>query len=199
MSWARRPSTRRFARSSVSQGAITKRTGTPQEKFPSVLSPTARSIGSVRLIPLKEARRSARPAELEYHYDTPSSGRFFADAYLQYYKLDLFTNFTFFLDNPVNGDGINQQDQRYMYGGNLGYQHAGELFGIRTAATAGFQVRNDSISNIRLGTQTTRVPTGTIVQSAVDEASYSPYVKLELQPTAVDAVGRRSPCRLLHL
>jgi hypothetical protein len=119
---------------------------------------------------------------MEYHYDTPSNGRFFADAYLMYYKLDLFTNFTFFLDNPVNGDGINQQDQRYMSGGNLGYQHAGELLGMRSAATAGFQVRNDSISNIRLGTQTTRVPTGTIVQSAVDETSYSPYVKLELRP-----------------
>ena len=119
---------------------------------------------------------------MEYHYDTPSNGRFFADAYLMYYKLNLFTNFTFFLDNPVGGDGINQQDQRYMYGGNLGYQHAGELFGIRSAASAGFQVRADSISNIRLGTQTTRVPTGTIVQSAVEEASYSPYVKLELQP-----------------
>jgi hypothetical protein len=120
---------------------------------------------------------------MEYHHDTPSNGRFFADVYLMYYKLDLFTNFTFFLDNPVNGDGINQQDQRYMYGGNLGYRQAGDLFGIRTAATAGFQTRVDSISNIRLGTQTTRVPTGTIVESAVEEASYSPYVKLELQPT----------------
>lgn len=43
---------------------------------------------------------------MEYHYDTPSNGRFFADAYLMYYKLDLFTNFTFFLDNPVNGAGV---------------------------------------------------------------------------------------------
>src|SRR5574341_1726424 len=119
---------------------------------------------------------------LQYHYDTPSDGRFFADAYLMYYKLDLWTNFTFFLDDPVNGDGINQQDQRYMYGGNVGYRQAGDLFGIRTAATAGFQIRNDTISNIRLGTQTKRTPTGTIVESAVQEASYSPYVKLELQP-----------------
>ena len=119
---------------------------------------------------------------MQYHYDTPSGGQFFADAYLMYYKLDLWTNFTFFLDDPVNGDGINQQDQRYMYGGNLGYRQAGELFGIHSAATVGFQVRDDSISNIRLGTQTKRTPTGTIVQSAVQEASYSPYVKLELQP-----------------
>ena len=99
-----------------------------------------------------------------------------------YYKLDLFTNFTFFLDNPVNGDGINQQDQRYMYGGNLGYRQTGEIFGIHSAATAWFQVRNDSISNIRLGTQTKRTSTGIIVQNAVQEASYSPYMKLELQP-----------------
>jgi hypothetical protein len=141
------------------------------------------TIGRFGAIDPSEGGKTQRTTgRLQYHYDTPSGGRFFADTYLMYYKLDLWTNFTFFLDDPVNGDGINQQDQRYMYGGNLGYQQAGELFGIRSSATAGLQVRNDSISNIRLGTQTTRVPTGTIVQSAVEEASYSPYLKLELQP-----------------
>jgi len=99
-----------------------------------------------------------------------------------YYKLDRWTNFTFFLDDPVSGDGINQHDQRYMYGGNLGYQQAGELFGIRSSATAEWSVRNDSLPNIRLGTQPKRTATGTIVESAVEEVSYSPYLKLELQP-----------------
>lgn len=120
---------------------------------------------------------------VQYHYDTPTGGQFFADAYLMYYKLDLWTNFTFFLDNPVGGDGINQQDQRYMYDGNLGYQQAGDLLGMRSVASAGVQLRNDTISNIRLGTQTKRLPTGTIIQNAVEEASYSPYVKLDVQPT----------------
>ena len=64
-----------------------------------------------------------------------------------------------------------------------GYRQSGDLFGIRAVATAGFQVRDDTISNISLGTQTKRVSTGTIVESAVQEASYSPYMKLELQPT----------------
>lgn len=132
--------------------------------------------------PSEGGKTQRTTGRLQYHYDTPSGGRFFADAYGMFYKLDLFTNFTFFLDNPVNGDGINQQDQRYMYGGNLGYRQGGDLFGIHSAASAGLQVRNDSISNIRLGTQTRRTPTGTIVESAVQEASYSPYVKLELQP-----------------
>lgn len=65
----------------------------------------------------------------------------------------------------------------------MGYRQAGSLFGMRTVGSVGFQVRDDDISNIRLGTQTKRTSTGTIAESAVQEASYSPYIKLELQPT----------------
>ncbi len=148
--------------------------------FRAVTDGTIDRFGSID--PSEGGKTQRTTGRLQYHYDTPSGGQFFADAYLVYYKLDLWTNFTFFLDDPVNGDGINQHDQRYMYGGNLGYQQAGKLFGIHSAATAGFQVRDDSISNIRLGTQTKRTATGTIVESAVQEASYSPYMKLELQP-----------------
>ena len=154
--------------------------GSGEIPFRKVTDGTIDRFGSID--PSEGGKTERATGRLQYHYDTPSNGRFFADAYLMYYKFDLWTNFTFFLDNQANGDGIHQYDNRYMYGGNLGYQQIGELLGIPSAATAGFQVRADSISNIRLGTQTTRVPTGTIVQSAVEEASYSPYVKLELQP-----------------
>ena len=149
--------------------------------FRAVVDGTIDRFGAID--PSEGGKTQRATGRMQYHYDTPSGGQFFADAYLQYYKLDLWTNFTFFLDDPVNGDGINQHDQRYMYGGNLGYRQARDLLGIHGAATAGLQVRNDSISNIRLGTQTKRVSTGTIVESEVEEASYSPYVKLELQPT----------------
>ena len=149
--------------------------------FRAVTDGTIDRFGSID--PSEGGKTQRTTGRLQYHYDTPSGGQFFADAYLMYSKLDLWTNFTFFLDDQVNGDGINQHDQRYMYGGNLGYRQAGDLFGIRSAATAGVQVRNDTISNIRLGTQTKRTATGTIMESAVEEASYSPYVNLELQPT----------------
>jgi outer membrane receptor protein involved in Fe transport len=120
-------------------------------------------------------------ARLNYHYDTPSGGQFFANAYGQYYRLDLFTNFTFFLNDPVNGDGIQQADRRVMYGGDLGYKHRGELFGIPSIGTIGFQTRVDDI-HARLGTQTTRMPTGTTTDSNTFEASYAPFVKAEVQP-----------------
>jgi hypothetical protein len=64
---------------------------------------------------------------VNYHYDMTSDGQFFANAYGQYYKFDLFTNFTFFLNDPVNGDGFQQSDRRVMYGGDLGWRQSLDL------------------------------------------------------------------------
>jgi hypothetical protein len=36
--------------------------------------------------------------------------------YGTYYELDLFNDFTFFLNDPQNGDEINQRDRRFMAG-----------------------------------------------------------------------------------
>jgi len=122
-------------------------------------------------------------ARLNYHYDTPSGGRFFANAYGQYYKFDLFTNFTFFLNDPVNGDGIQQSDRRVMYGGDIGYQHSGRVMELESSVTVGVQSRVDNI-HARLGTQTTRNPLGTTIDSDIMEASYAPFVKLDVQPAS---------------
>jgi outer membrane receptor for Fe3+-dicitrate len=122
-------------------------------------------------------------ARLNYHYDTTSDGQFFANAYGQYYRFDLFTNFTLFLNDPVNGDGIQQSDRRGVYGGDLGYKQRAEVLGMSTIGTVGFQTRVDDI-HARLGTQTKRAPTGTTTDSDILEASYAPFVKLEVQPTS---------------
>ena len=120
---------------------------------------------------------------LNYHYDTLSGGQFFANAYGQYYRLDLFTNFTFALNDPVNGDGIQQSDRRVMYGGDIGYKQRGDVLGMPSIGTIGFQTRVDDI-HLRLGTHTTRTPTGTTTDNDVLEASYAPFVKAEVQPTS---------------
>lgn len=126
----------------------------------------------------KTARGTGR---LNYHYDTATGGKAFANLYAQYYRLDLFTNFTFFLNDPVGGDGIQQVDRRVLYGGDVGWQQAWNVLGIPGSAIAGLQMRVDDI-HARLGTQTKRVPTGTTTDSDILEASYSPYLKLEFQP-----------------
>ncbi len=122
-------------------------------------------------------------ARLNYHYDTPSGGQFFANAYGQYYRLDLITNFTFFLNDPVNGDGFQQADRRVMYGGDLGYKHRGEVLGVPSTGTIGFQTRVDDV-RARLGNQTMRMPTGITTDSDILSASYAPFIKAEVQPVS---------------
>ncbi len=128
-------------------------------------------------------------AKLNYHYDTPSNGQFFANAYGQYYRLDLFTNFTFFANDiaangvPTTGDGIQQSDRRVMYGGDIGYKQRGDVLGLPSIGTIGFQTRVDDI-HARLGTHTTRRPTGATTDSDILEASYAPFVKAEVQATS---------------
>jgi hypothetical protein len=118
---------------------------------------------------------------VRYHYDTPSGGTLFAETYLQYYALNLVSDFTFFLNDPVNGDGIEQTDRRYVYGGEVGYRQSGKLLDVESSATVGVQTRMDN-AEVRLGTQRQWVPLGTTSDSRIHEASYSPYLRLEFQP-----------------
>lgn len=133
--------------------------------------------------PSEGGRTLRSTGRLNYHYDTTSGGRLFAYAYGQYYKFDLYTNFTFFLNDPVNGDGFIQSDTRVVYGGDVGYRQAVRLLGIDGAITGGMQARVDDI-HARLGPQVRRTPLGTTVDSDIQEASYAPYLKAELQPVS---------------
>ena len=119
---------------------------------------------------------------LNFHYDNPTGGQLFANGYFQYYKFDLYTNFTFFLNDAVNGDGIQQSDHRIIYGGDAGWRQTAEVYGVPTIGTAGVQVRADKI-HARLGTQVRWVPLEVTTDSNIYEVSYSPFVKLEFQPT----------------
>jgi hypothetical protein len=133
--------------------------------------------------PSEGGRTLRSTGRLNYHYDAISGGRFFANAYGQYYKFDLYTNFTFFLNDPVNGDGFIQSDTRVVYGGDVGYRQAVRLLGGDGAVTGGVQARVDDI-HARLGPQVTRTPLGTTVDSDIQEASYAPYLKAEYQPVS---------------
>ncbi|MBI4402462.1 MAG: TonB-dependent receptor plug domain-containing protein [Nitrospirae bacterium] len=130
--------------------------------------------------PTEGGRTMRSTGRLQYHYDTTAGGTAFADLYAQYYRLDLFSNFTFFLHDPVNGDGIEQDDRRGVYGGDVGYRQSGDLLGIASTATLGVQARIDD-AHVRLGTQHRRERLGTTVDADILQASYSPYLKLEFQ------------------
>jgi outer membrane receptor protein involved in Fe transport len=143
---------------------------------------TDRSLDRFGAVDPTEGGKTTRATgKLNYHYDTTTGGSFYANAYAQYYKFDLYTNFTFFLNDPANGDGFLQSDRRIIYGGDMGYRQAGKLLDMDTSATIGVQTRVDDI-HARLAPQVKRAPTGVTTDSDILEASYSPFAKVELQP-----------------
>ena len=106
-------------------------------------------------------------------------------AWASYYRLSLFNDFTFFLNDPVHGDMINQRDERVLAGLNTEYERRGQLAGIDWTATGGAQYRVDS-ARVVLATATQRHETGRTQDVRILEQSWSPYLKLEASP--VDAV-----------
>jgi hypothetical protein len=79
-----------------------------------------------------------------------SDGTTHLNAYAIYYHLDIFSDFTFFLDDPIHGDQFEQLDRRVIVGGSLTHTWEGEVFGFKTTETVGLQTRNDFIPEVGL-------------------------------------------------
>jgi len=65
--------------------------------------------------------------------------------YGMYYDLDLFSNFTFFLRDPVNGDQIEQKDKRWRGGAEAALMRRYQPGGFDLETTGGLGVRGDDI------------------------------------------------------
>jgi hypothetical protein len=68
-------------------------------------------------------------------------------AYGFYYDLDLFSDFTYFLTDPVQGDQFEQQDKRWVAGLDARHTIFSQWFGRDVENSVGLQVRNDWIDN----------------------------------------------------
>jgi len=64
-----------------------------------------------------------------------------------YYDLDLFSDFTYYLTDPVHGDQFEQKDRRWVVGLDANHTIFSEWFGRKVSNTFGLQVRNDWIHN----------------------------------------------------
>ena len=69
------------------------------------------------------------------------------NAYLVRSHLDLFSNFTYFLDSAANGDQFAQPDRRTTTGINATHSWSSALLGRSSENTVGVQFQNDNISN----------------------------------------------------
>jgi outer membrane receptor protein involved in Fe transport len=95
-------------------------------------------------------------------------GEFSASAYAIDYDLDLYSNFTYFLDDPDDGDQFSQVDERRIYGFALSqHWHAG-----RSDWRVGAEGRFDDIGRVGLFRTRARQPLSTVREDAVEQGSF---------------------------
>jgi TonB dependent receptor/TonB-dependent Receptor Plug Domain/Carboxypeptidase regulatory-like domain len=100
------------------------------------------------------------------------------------YGLDLFSNFTYFLDDPVNGDQFQQTDRRFVSGARISHRTIGRWAGRPTQNTVGFQLRNDRISDVGLYHTRQRHVLETLRTDSVVQTSAGTFAQNETQWTA---------------
>ena len=91
------------------------------------------------------------------------------------YYLNLFSNFTFYLDNPVDGDQINQYDNRKIYGWTGSWIRSDTIFGYPMQNTIGWDIRQDRINPVGIYDTVQRQRLETVRQDNVRETSYGIY------------------------
>jgi outer membrane receptor protein involved in Fe transport len=121
---------------------------------------------------------------VSFDYAAPfAGGQFQTTAYWFKYKLNLFSNFTFFLDDPVNGDQFEQADDRNVYGWTGSWTKLGDLFGAPTRSTLGFELRQDRIDPVGLYSTRRRERLSTTREDDVVEGSGGVYAQADTQWT----------------
>ena len=110
-------------------------------------------------------------------YKGLGTGQARVDVYAINYKLDLFSNFTYFLNDPINGDQFQQADRRTVYGINPSYAWPMKLGDLDMTNTIGLQSRYDDISRVALYDTRARDILSTTRRDEVKELAVSLYAE----------------------
>ncbi|HEX7647023.1 MAG TPA: TonB-dependent receptor [Noviherbaspirillum sp.] len=99
-----------------------------------------------------------------------------ANAYFVKSRLNLFSNFTYALDDPINGDQFQQSEQRRIAGFNTDRTFFHNLGRFEAETTAGLQFRQDMLSPVALYATAARQRVTTTREDDVTERSTTLFV-----------------------
>ncbi|MFT7724344.1 MAG: TonB-dependent receptor [Roseateles sp.] len=95
-------------------------------------------------------------------------------AYAMDYRLQLFSNFTYALERPDDGDQFSQQDRRRVHGASASHAAAHRLAGLPARSEVGVQLRHDRIRVGLFDTVQRRI-TATTREDAVRQTQLGVY------------------------
>jgi outer membrane receptor protein involved in Fe transport len=104
-----------------------------------------------------------------------------ANAYLLQSSLNLYNDFTYFLDNPEEGDQSRQTEKRRMSGFDVAQTWYGKWGGLEVNNKLGVQGRYDALSPLALYSTVNQQITHTITDQTVKEANASVYLENTVQ------------------
>jgi outer membrane receptor protein involved in Fe transport len=118
----------------------------------------------------------------EQHHDF-AGGRVVVDAYAIRSTLNLWSNFTYFLDDTTNGDQFEQSERRTVLGLHPRVEFFGKLAGMDSIFKIGLQARRDDIDPVALYHTVDREVIGVTRQDKVVESSVGIYAEETLHVT----------------
>jgi hypothetical protein len=108
-----------------------------------------------------------------------------ATGFLLRNSLNLFSNFTYFLDDPQNGDQFEQAERRIAAGGRLTYRRLGHFFDRHTESAVGVQLRRDWLDPVGLYHTSARQRLSTTREDEVGQTMTGVYAQTEIEWTRV--------------
>ena len=127
-----------------------------------------------------KANRQSFAAEYQRSHG-PSSLR--ATGFLLNNSLNLFSNFTYFLDDPQDGDQFEQAERRVAAGGRVTYRRLGHFFERHTESAVGVQLRRDWLDPVGLYQTAARQRLSTTREDEVGQTMASVYAQSEIEWT----------------
>ena len=121
-----------------------------------------------------ETTRLGLNGQMAYSHEDGAETRL--AAYAVDYDFALFSNFTYLLDDPINGDEFEQLDERTYYGASLTHDRA---LNDRLDLRGGVEIRFDDISDIGLFKTAARQRVSTVRRDSVEELSLSAWGEAE--------------------
>ena len=102
-------------------------------------------------------------------------------AYAHYYDFRLTSNFTYFLDNPVDGDEFEQRDRRMVVGGRIDKRSIADV-GVPVEVLVGAEGRYDFIDRVGLYRTAERQVLSTVREDQVNEGSAAVFAEITVRP-----------------
>jgi len=101
--------------------------------------------------------------------------------YYSHYKFNLYSNFTFFLEDPINGDMIRQREERDIFGYNTTAAKSYLLGNSKATTTFGGGIRYDNINDIELAKANRTIFFNSIQKGDVKELNSSLYINQDIE------------------